>query len=105
MTTRVPARLLVILLQLCAWHAAHAQSLDRTPVRVQLIADAKDDMGGVTWNAMTEECRRIWSREGVEITWGAAAPNSAPFHVSLPIIFDDRELRKYDPKGVDAFGV
>jgi hypothetical protein len=106
MTTRARARnFLVIALLLCPWPSAEAQTLDRPPIRVQLVPDAKDDMSGITWNAMTEECQRIWVREGVEITWGAAPGGGAPFNVSLPIVFDDRQLRKHDSGDKEAFGV
>ena len=107
MTRRTPVRLLLaaVLPLLAIAHTAEAQRLDRAPVHVQLSPVMEDDMGGVAWNSMTEEFRRIWSREGVEIQWShTPLPGVVP-DVTLPIAFDDRELRKHDPAHEDAFGV
>lgn len=107
MTTPVTARfLLAAVLHLIAGGVcADAQPVDRPGIRVRLEPEVRDDMSGVAWSAMTQEFRDIWSREGVDVDWVGANDTGTPADVSLPVVFDDRELRKHDPKDKDAFGV
>jgi hypothetical protein len=61
-----------------------------------------DRMSGIAWKAMTAECNRIWSREGIVLTWDGADGDA---DIVLPLVFDHREVRKHDRKDGDAFGV
>jgi hypothetical protein len=98
----VPARLLLaVALLAAAYDIAYAERAPRPPIRVAITPVVKDGMSGVAWRAMTAETSAIWAREGIELAWGTAAGA----HAALPLVFDDRELRKYDPKDVDAFGI
>jgi hypothetical protein len=102
MTRRVPARLLLAAaLPLAACAAAHAETAVRPVIRVALAPAQHDRMSGVAWGAMTSECTRIWAGEGVEVTWSG---NGAA-DVVLPLVFDDRRVRRHDPKSEDALGV
>lgn len=106
MTTRVPVRLLLATTVLLAgglW--ADAQTPERPAIRVRLEPTVRDSFSGVAWNAMTAELRDIWNREGVDVDWVSDKDKPAPADVTLPVSFHDRELRKHDPKGQDAFGV
>ena len=108
MTKRVPARsLLVALSWLAAFGpAAQAQPRSRPVVRVRVTTVIKDPVSGLAWNALTEECARIWSAEGVEISWGEGDAGSPAADVTVPLVLDDRELQKYDPsRRKDAFGI
>jgi hypothetical protein len=106
MTTRVRVRLLLAALLhlgvLCL--AATAQVSERLPIRVRIEPIMRDPINGVAWNALIEECRRIWGPEGVEVLWLGRDDGGSP-HVSLPLVFDDRELRRHDPVHEDALGV
>jgi hypothetical protein len=51
---------------------------------------------------MTAECSRIWAPEGIALTWGGS---NADADLVLPLVFDQREVRKHDRKDGDAFGV
>jgi hypothetical protein len=106
MTTRVRARLLLAVLMhlavLC--HGAAGQVFQRSPIRVRLTVAAGDPISGVVWNSMTEECSRIWSREGVELLW-PGTDDGAPPHVTLPLLFNHRELHTHDPADKEALGV
>jgi hypothetical protein len=105
MTTRACARLLLAagfhLIAGGLW--AGAQTLERPAIRVRLEPIIQDTISGVAWNAMTEELRDIWSREGVDVGWKRDGDSNAD--VTFPVFFNDRELRKHDPKDADAFGV
>jgi hypothetical protein len=102
MIRRVPARLLLaVALPLAACGAAHAETIARPVIRVALAPAEHDGMSGVAWRAMTSECTRIWASEGVDITWSG---NGAA-DVVLPLVFDDRRVRRHDPKNEDALGV
>ena len=106
MRKRVRARLLlaVVLHFIVLGHAARAQ-LPHTPVRVRFTPVIKDHVSGVAWTAMTAECDRIWSAEGVEISWRADRTDATP-EVTLALVFDDREVQKHDPsRREDAFGI
>jgi len=108
MTKRVPARALVVtvLSLVLLGPAAQAQPLSRPVVRVRVTPVIKDPVSGVAWNALTEECARIWSAEGVEIGWGADDVGRPAADVTLPLVLDDRELQKHDPsRSKDAFGI
>ena len=59
-------------------------------------------MSGVAWRAMWQECNAIWAREGITVTWSKTDTGG---DVRLPLRFDDREVRKHDPKGDAALGV
>ena len=64
-----------------------------------------EHFSGVTWTALTEECERIWTPEGVGIEWNADADAGAP-DVIVPLLFDNREVEKSDrSKKQDAFGI
>lgn len=84
---------------------ANAQPLDAPSVRVGVTTVMKDHVSGLAWIAMVEECRRIWLAERVSITWDARNPGGARHDVQIPVVFDDRELRKRAPANADAFGV
>jgi hypothetical protein len=71
-------------------------------ITVALVPEVKDTMSGIAWRAMTAECSRIWAREGIALTWSGAAGGA---HVVLPLVFDDRQVRRHDPKKEDALGV
>jgi hypothetical protein len=108
MTTRVPVHRLLAAAALhliagAVW--AGAQTIERPVIRVRLVPEIKDDLSGVAWNAMTQAFREIWSREGVDVAWADGNEQGPPADVTLPVIFDDRELRKHDPKPAEAFGV
>jgi len=103
MTRRVPARLLTaVALLLAACPAARGETAAAPVITVALAPVVKDTISGVAWRAMTDECNRIWAREGIALTWSGAAGGA---HVVLPLVFDDREVRKHDPKQEDALGV
>ena len=75
------------------------------PVRVQFTPVMKNYVSGITWTAMTQECDRIWRQEGVEIRWREDNPHAAP-DVTLPLVFDERELERHDrSRDQDAFGI
>ena len=105
MTTRALARLLLTatfhLLAGGLW--AGAQTLELPAIRVRLEPVMQDTISGVAWNAMTQELRDIWSREGIEVAWKRDGDSDAD--VTVPVVFDDRELRKHDPRDGEAFGV
>ena len=105
MTTPVTARhLFAATLHLFAgglW--ASAQTIERPVIRVRLEPEVRDDISGIAWNAMTQELRDIWTREGVDVNW--TGTDESPVDVTVPVVFHDRELRKHDPKHEDAFGV
>ena len=105
MTTRALARLLLAatfhLLAGGLW--AGAQTLELPAIRVRLEPVMQDTISGVAWNAMTQELRDIWSREGIEVAWKRDGDSDAD--VTVPVVFDDRELRKHDPRDGEAFGV
>lgn len=94
--------LLAALLQLVACAFARADTLERPAIRVALAPVANTRMSGIAWRALTEECTRIWAREGVALSWRGAADGS---DVVLPLVFDEREVRKHDRKSDEAFGV
>jgi hypothetical protein len=105
MTSRLLARRVFLLTfaVICAGLQTSGQVV-RHPIRVRLEPEMVDKLGGVTWATLTAECYRIWIREGVEIAWAARGQDgSASPDVSLPIVFDDRELRKR--VRAPAFGV
>lgn len=103
MIRRVPARLLLaVALPLAVCEVAHAETATRPVIRVALAPVERDTMSGVAWRAMTSECNRIWAVEGVALTWSG---DGAAAHVVLPLVFNDRDVRKHDPKSEDALGV
>jgi hypothetical protein len=51
---------------------------------------------------MTQECNAIWAREGITLMW---SKTETATDVRLPLRFDDREVRKHDPKSDAALGV
>jgi hypothetical protein len=107
MTTPVTARLLfaAVLHLIAGSVCADAQAVDRPAIRVRLEPEVRDDISGVGWTAMTQAFRDIWSREGVDVDWVGANDAGTPADLTLPVIFDDRELRKHDARDKDAFGV
>ena len=99
----VPTRLLLALvLTLAACQLARAEAAPRPVIRVALAPVIVNTMSGIAWRAMTDECNAIWAREGIALTWSGA---SAGADVVLPLVFDHREVKKYDPKSADALGV
>jgi len=64
-----------------------------------------DTISGLGWNEMTAELRRIWALEGVDVRWAGSDEEARSADVTLPIVFNDREVRKHDPSQHDAFGV
>jgi hypothetical protein len=86
----------------CSALPARAETPGPRPVRVTLAPEERKVMSGIAWRAMTQECDAIWAREGVILTWSKTETGS---DVRLPLRFDDRELRKRDPKGDAALGV
>jgi hypothetical protein len=103
MDTGVPARLLLAaVMTLAIAPPAGAQTAAERPIRVTLAPVEKDIMSGIAWRAMTQECDAIWAREGITLTWSKTDTNA---HVRLPLRFDDREVRKHDPKSEAALGV
>ena len=103
MKPRVAARLLLtVVLPLAACQPARAETAPRPVIRVALVPVIVDTMSGITWRGMTDECKRIWAREGIALTWSGAG-NGAD--VVLPLVFDHREVKKHDPKTADALGV
>ena len=101
----VPARLLLaVVLPLAACQPARAETATRPVIRVALAPVIVDTMSGMAWWAMTNECNKIWAREGIAIMWSGSNSN-ADADVVLPLVFDHRELKKHDPKAGDAFGV
>jgi hypothetical protein len=103
MNTRAPARLLLaVLMPLVTGLQAGAQVAAPRPIHVALLPVEKDLMSGIAWRAMTQESIAIWAREGITVTWSKA---DLAADVRLPIRFDDREVRKHDPKGEAALGV
>jgi hypothetical protein len=102
MTTRAPARLLLAAaLILATGQIARAETTLR-PIHIALAPVVKGPLSGVAWRALTQECSAIWAGEGVALTWSGADGRA---RVVLPLLFDDRELGKHDPKGEDALGV
>src|SRR5688500_8709351 len=101
MDIRLPARLLLAALMPATGQPARAQTTGH-PIPVALAPVIGDRLSGIAWRAMTEECSGIWAREGVVLTWSGAEANA---RVVLPLLFDDRETGKHDPKGEDALGV
>jgi hypothetical protein len=81
---------------------AGAQVAAQRPIRVALAPVEKDVMSGIAWRAMTQECTAIWAREGITLTWSKTDTGA---DVRLPLRFDDREVRKHDPKSEAALGV
>ena len=103
MIRRVPARFLTaVVLLLAACPVARGETAAAPVITVALAPEVKDRISGVAWRAMTDECNRIWAREGIALTWSGAGAGA---HVVLPLVFDDREVRKHDPKQEDALGV
>ena len=103
MDIRLPARLLLAaLFTLAIGLPAGAQVAEPRPIRVTLAPVEKDMMSGIAWRAMTQECNAIWAREGIAVTW---SNTETAADVRLPLLFDDREVRKHDPKGEAALGV
>ena len=99
----VPTRLLLaVVLPLAACQLARAEAAPRPVIRVALAPVIVDTMSGITWRAMTDECNRIWAREGIALTWSGARAGA---DVVLPLVFDHRSVKKYDPKTTDALGV
>src|SRR5687767_5958552 len=103
MDTGMPARLLLAaVMTLAIGPPAAAQVAAERPIRVALAPVEKDIMSGIAWRAMTQECNAIWAREGITLTWSKTDTGA---HVRLPVQFDDREVRKHDPKSEAALGV
>jgi len=96
MKTLLAAALLFMSCQL-----AHAETAGRI-ARVALAPVMVDRVSGIVWRAMTAECNRIWAREGIALTWDGSSGDA---DVVLPLVFDQREVRKHDRKDGDAFGV
>ncbi len=107
MTTPLLARLpfALALALLPVYQPAQAQTAGRPSVRVVLDPSLVDAVSGVAWNAMTEECRRIWAPEGVDVVWRWNRDDLPSGAVSFPVRFDDRTVRRHDPKHGEAFGV
>jgi len=106
MRKRVRAQLLLaaVFHLIVLGHAARAQFRD-TPLRVRFTPVIRDYVSGASWTAMTAECDQIWSVQGVEIGWRADRTDATP-EVTLPLVFDDRELQTHDPsRREDAFGI
>ena len=105
MTTRVLIPLVAVALAWCAvGGSATAQPL--TPsVHVRIAPVLKDPVSGVAWVAMKAECERIWLAEGVVITWDSKDPEGPLPGLQVPLVVDDRALRKYAQAHADAFGV
>jgi len=102
MNTRLPVHLLLAaLVQLVTCQPARAEATPPATVRVALAPVTVDRMNGIAWRAMTEECTRIWADEGIALDWS----ESAGARVVLPLVFDDREMRKYASNGDNAFGI
>jgi hypothetical protein len=101
--TRLTFALALAALTVC--QPVHAQAVERRPVRVVLDPSIVDSVSGVAWNAMTEECRRIWAPEGVDVSWRWVRDDLPSTAVSFPVLFDDRTVRRHDPKYGEAFGV
>jgi len=99
----LPLALAVALSVVC--EPARAQSLARPLVQVVLESAIKDGLSGIAWNAMTEECRRIWAAEGVDVSWRRGREDLPPAAVAFPVLFDDRTVRRHDLKNGEAFGV
>ena len=72
------------------------------PIRVTLAPVLVERLSGVAWRAMTKECSDIWAREGIALSWSGPTDDA---DLVLPVVFDDRGVRKYDTKREDAFGV
>ena len=101
----VPARLLLaVVLPLAACQPARAETATRPVIRVALAPVIVDTMSGMAWWAMTNECNKIWAREGIALSWSGSDSNGVA-EVVLPLVFDHREVRKHDRKDGDAFGV
>jgi len=99
---RLFARLLLAAaMTLATGQLARAETAVR-PIRVALAPTVRGALSGIAWRALTQECGDIWAREGIALTWAGA---DAGAHVVLPLVFDDREIGKHDPKGEDALGV
>jgi hypothetical protein len=90
---------------LAACQPVHAQTAGRPSVRVVLDPTVVDAVSGVAWNAMTEECRRIWTPEGVDVSWRWGREDLPSAALSFPVLFDDGTVRGHDPKHGEAFGV
>jgi hypothetical protein len=43
---------------------AMAQTLDHAPVDLRITTVMKDHVSGLAWNAMKDECQRIWLGRG-----------------------------------------
>ena len=100
-TRALARRLLAAAMMLAAAQFARAETAAR-PVHVALAPVVKGALSGVAWRALTHECDGIWAREGIALTWSGKDTRA---HVVLPLLFDDREIGKHDPKGEDALGV
>jgi hypothetical protein len=88
--------------QLATCQPARAEAPPPATVRVALAPVIVDRMSGVAWRAMTEECTRIWATEGIALDWSEPAAGAS---VVLPIVFDDREMRKHGSKRDNTFGI
>ena len=90
----VPAlRLVIAVVLLCGTCDRAAARTFAVPLaRVQVRSVLKDQVSGVVWRTMVEECRAIWSREGITVDWGEGAGVSKDVVAVLPVVFDDREL-------------
>lgn len=101
--TRTRAHFLIAaLLQLAACSLVCAGANAQPAIRVALVPKAAQELSGIAWRALTEECTAIWAREGIALSWSGATPDA---DVVLPLIFDDREVRRHDHGSDDAFGV
>jgi len=94
--------LIAVVLSLAACQFAGAEPVSRPVIRVALAPVTVDTMSGMAWRAMTDECNKIWAREGVALSWSDSDRDA---DVVLPLVFDHREVRKHDRKHRDAFGV
>jgi hypothetical protein len=72
-------------------------------LRVRLVVETMapyDRLSGTTWTALMKECQRIWRAERVDVVGDESGAD-----VSIPLVFDHRELVKYDSSRGSAFGV
>jgi hypothetical protein len=93
--------LIAVVLQLAGCPLASAD-MAPGPVRVALDPVLVERMSGIAWGAMTEECSRIWAREGITLSWSGPSEGA---DLVIPVVFDDRGVRQHDTKHEDAFGV
>ena len=94
MVDMVPALRLIIVAVLLGGTCdpAAARTFAVPLARVQVRAVLKDQVSGIAWTTMVEECRAIWSREGITVDWDEGDGVSKDLVVVLPVVFDDREL-------------